>query len=239
MSNLVKVLKSLREKMKKNLTAIVLALSALATTSVGQTLSLEDLAAKVEERTKTLGGYEDFLMDPDPKRSMAALQIMLESGEESLVQMALNHGLTSPDSAVRQTALKAYFQGKPSLGISVTAESLPDDEKSAGLMDIIFRKLNGSWGNNKEGSISIKVGDYNEELGCNVRGTSNDVCATRTNAMSVSVYLASSVEDVPSQWVEMKLNDTGSLVGGFIASNSYYNSKFKSPPLKATIQLVE
>jgi len=225
--------------MKRKLTSMLLAVALTAGAASGQSISLEELAAKVDERSQILGGYEDFLMDPDPKRAMAALQIMLESGDDGLVQMALNHGLASPDSALRQTALKAYFDGKPSLAVSVTTEGLTDEKNTLELMDQVFRNLNGSWGVNNRGSVSIKVGDYNEELGCNIRAASDDICATRVNATSVSVYLASHNENrTPSQWVEMILNENGSLEGGLIGTLCR-GACSNTPPLKATIRLIE
>lgn len=230
-----------KTKMIKTLSAAFLALALTTTVAFPQALSLEELAAKVDERSQTLGGYEDFLMDPDPKRAMAALQVMLESGDDTLVQMALSHGLTSPDFAIRQTALKAYFAGKPNLAISVTAAGLAEDEKTLSAMDSMFRALNGSWGANGTGSLSLKVGEWSEELGCNVRGDAAEICATRTSATSVSIYISSSNQSVPSQWVQMTPNDKGYLEGSFIGSTSVPGTSriFKSPSLKAAIKLTE
>jgi hypothetical protein len=50
-----------------------------------------------------------LLDDPDPDRSLAAMQIMIGLGDPQISRMALQHSLTSTNPAVRRAALKGIF----------------------------------------------------------------------------------------------------------------------------------
>ncbi|PHO05310.1 hypothetical protein CSC82_03780 [Rhodobacteraceae bacterium 4F10] len=224
--------------MKKFLGSIALAMVACTPSLHAQSLSLEELAAKVDERAQMLGGYEDFLMDADPKRSMAALQVMLESGDDTLVSMALKHGLTSPNPDLKLAALKSYIAGKPSLGLQVVAPSVSEDQKELELLDTILKAHGGSLGANKTGSIVIALGEENQELGCFVRRVEKDVCAARMNATSVSIYLASTNRRVASSWFNLDLTENGQLTGSFTGSYNFNGSRLRTP-LDVTISLID
>jgi len=120
-----------------------------------QSLSLEDFSALVDQRSATLNGYETYLTDPDPQRAMAALQIMLESGDSTLVQMALSVGIYSADPNVRQTALKAFMAGKPSLDLFFDgATTVAEEEMEA--YNALLRGYRGAVGAERRASLSLR-----------------------------------------------------------------------------------
>lgn len=43
----------------------------------------------VDQQMSNLNPYQELLNNPDPARSLAAMKVMLESGDEALVRMAL------------------------------------------------------------------------------------------------------------------------------------------------------
>lgn len=218
--------------------SLAMAVAIAAKPSFAQSISLEELDALVTKRAQTLGGYEDFLMDPDPKRAMAALQIMLESGDETLVSMALKHGLTSPNPDLRWAALKSYISGKPTLGLRVDASAASDDENKLSLLDIILKNHGGSLGSNKTGSIVIALGAENAELGCISRRVQTEICAARLNATSVSLYLASFDKDVEPGWFDLTLNESGQLTGSFTVAYTRSPRQYRVP-LDISINLIE
>jgi len=197
------------------ITALAGALPALAS---AQSVSLEEFAAQVDERAQTLGGYRAYLTDPDPNRAMAAMEIMLESGEPGLVQMALSEGLYSPNPEMRQTALKAYMAGKPSIGLyfdgSAVTEELMDEYNH-----IVTYAYRGGVGPNKRASTSFKVGEWSDEFGCYLNQNVENYCLARINATTVSILLpgvdyGGSNDDVAPQWVTLSLGEDGQLAGG-------------------------
>jgi hypothetical protein len=202
--------------MKKS---IIVALSLLLPSVAGaQSVSLEEFAAQVDERSQTLDGYRSYLTDPDPNRAMAALQIMLESGEPGLVQMALSEGLYSPNPEMRQTALKAYMAGKPSIGLYFDGASVTEE-----LMEeynhVVTYAYRGGVGPEKQASTSFKVGEWSDELGCYLNQNIEGNCLARINATTVSILLPGfddniSGNEVPPQWVTLSLGDDGKLTGG-------------------------
>lgn len=198
------------------ITALAGALPALAS---AQSVSLEEFAAQVDERAQTLGGYRAYLTDPDPNRAMAALEIMLESGEPGLVQMALSEGLYSPNPEMRQIALKAYMAGKPSIGLYFDGSSVTEEliEEYNHIVTYAYR---GAVGPNKQASTSFKVGEWSDDFGCFLNQNIEGYCLARINATSVSILLPEhdsrrgSSWDVPAQWVTLSLGDDGKLTGG-------------------------
>lgn len=187
-----------------------------ANVAMGQTISLEDFAAQVDQRAGTLSGYQAYLTDPDPQRAMAALQIMLESGDPTLVQMALSVGVYSADANVRQTALKAFLVGKPSLDLFLDgSETVKPEQIEA--YNALMRGYRGSVGANNRASLSLKVGEWSDENGCHLNLDAPDHCLLRVNATTVSLYLVSWDGNTPSQWVVLELGEDGELTGTMTA----------------------
>lgn len=199
--------------------------------------SLAEIMAAIDERTSSLGGFQALLQDPNPARALAATQVMLESGDPSLVRLALENGLVSPDSSLRAAALDYYFKSKPTLGIRFTAEAV-DDGKLEQLIENVI-SWGGAMGPDKTGSFSAAVGDFSEKMNCYLRAgaepdsTNVADCTARVNAASFSVYLM-------DQWVDFAPTQDGSFTGGATSnhhSNSNQDSWFAGP-LALTVRLL-
>lgn len=193
---------------------MIIGLLTAAATGQAQTISLQDLEAQVNDRAATLAGYEVYLRDPDPNRAMAAFQIMLESGDPTLVQLAMSIGVYSPDANIRQTALKAFFAGKPTLDLFFQGSEM--DEKLTGHFPRWMKGLRGSAGAKDTGSASFKVGDWSDEKGCFLNINEKDECLLRINSTTVSVYLRNYDNYIASLWLNLVLSDDGKMVGSII-----------------------
>ncbi|WOI57479.1 hypothetical protein [Palleronia sp. LCG004] len=86
-----------------------------------QTMSAEDIARQIDERMKNLNPYEELLQDPDPSRRVAAMQIMLESGDRDLVRIATEYGLMAEDVVVQKAALAGLLESEPVLTMMLDA----------------------------------------------------------------------------------------------------------------------
>lgn len=82
-----------------------------------QELTADEIRALVDQRMGDLNPYQELLNDPDPARSMAAMQIMMESGDDTLVRMATEYGILSPNPTVKRAALESYLATQPILSI--------------------------------------------------------------------------------------------------------------------------
>ena len=177
----------------------------------GQSLSLQDLADQVDDRAQTLDGYLAFLTDPDPARAMAALQIMLETGDPILVQMALSVGIYSGDPQVRQTALRAFLESGPTLGLALDTSNISEEASSD--YSRLISALGGSVGLNGTASLSYKVDDWSNELGCYLNSDFEGQCLARVNQTSLSIMLPEVGSPIDPQWINLWLEDDGALRG--------------------------
>ncbi|MDF2143273.1 hypothetical protein [Paenirhodobacter sp. CAU 1674] len=173
--------------------------AAFGAPALAQSLSPADILAKVEEKTKVTNGYQNLLNDPDPARSMAAMEVMLESGDAKLQRMALEYGLYSPNQQVRYTALKGFLDGQPVLRLKVDGSRVKDPSD--------FRRSfrSGTVDAAKIGFLSLKVGEFDPEQSCYVTSGTND-CLVRLSETEVSVRPWSA-------WFSTTLDDQGQLVG--------------------------
>ncbi|MGD9918355.1 MAG: hypothetical protein AB7U46_10060 [Paenirhodobacter sp.] len=174
--------------------------SALAAPVFAQSLSPADILAKVEEKTKVTNGYQDLLNDPDPARSMAAMEVMLDSGDAKLQRMALEYGLYSPNPQVRYLALKAFFDGQPVLRMRIDGSKVKEN------FEYHIDSLGGSIDSAKMGFLSMPVGEFIPDQSCYVRRDRND-CLVRISETEISISLLS------GNWFPVTLNDQGQLVG--------------------------
>lgn len=71
------------------------------------------MLAEIDRRAGNASGYDALLQDPDPRRSAAAVALMMESGDEALMRKAMSFGLASPESSIRSTTLTYYLQTLP------------------------------------------------------------------------------------------------------------------------------
>ncbi|MGH1446998.1 MAG: hypothetical protein ACRBBO_13240 [Cognatishimia sp.] len=199
----------------RNALCLVL-LSALPASA--QSLSAADILAQVDQKVSGLNEYQQLLNDPDPARSMAAMEIMLGSGDAALERMALDYGLYSPNPVVRRAALDAFFSTQPTLGIYLTQTEGDENRYWA------KKAEEGRGSVLEDGRIffSIQVGKFDDAQNCYSR-IENTECRVRVSDTDVGITIW-------GQWHALKLNDQGELVG----SGSF---PFSSKPVKTVIQV--
>lgn len=181
--------------------AVSIVYATCAAPVLAQTLSPADILAKVEEKTKVTNGYQDLLNDPDPARSMAAMEVMLNSGDAKLQRMALEYGLYSPNPQVRYFALKSYFDGQPVLHISIDGSKI----KNQDYFGDQIRAIDGAIDGRNIGFSSAKVGEVDPAQSCYVWPNTND-CFIRVSETGVAIALW-------GDWAPLQLDDQGNLVG--------------------------
>lgn len=144
------------------------ALCFVAASVNAQSLSVADISAQIDQQLADLNPYAELLNDPDPARAMAALEIMLDSGDENLVHMALEFGLLSPNAQVQRTALEAFLSTRPVLTVSFDGSKVDRNNFS------------GRMSGNHKATVDVDSVAY---MQANISGfdEEND-CYTQTNA---------------------------------------------------------
>lgn len=114
----------------------ILAASALifASHASAQSLSVADLQAKIDAEMSKDNEYAALLNDPDTVRAQMAMEMMLESGDDALVKIALEYGLYSPDGVVRNAAIKGFLDTLPRLELQFDGKKA-DQQNLASVMD--------------------------------------------------------------------------------------------------------
>lgn len=192
-------------------------------TAVGQ-ITPEDLKKQIDARSGSLNGFQELLDDPDPRRSLAAVEGMLASGDSNLERMALEFALTNPDATIRATALTFHLAKLPAIAVEFDAAAVADDQ-AENLADTL-KALGGSIGPDKKGSFSFQAGPYSEKLGCYPISGSDRICAMRLGAGSLSLFFSGS--GVKGRWANLHADETGVLKGG-VSLEHYDNPPFSLP----------
>lgn len=127
-----------------------------------QTLSVADIMAQVDQKVSGVNEYQQLLNDPDPVRAIAAMEIMLASGDPDLRKMAIEYGFFSPSRDVRAAALKTVWDSNPLFSITFdgTASDVKEfsNELSSG-----FRARPGADGVAK---VSQSISGFDEDDEC-------------------------------------------------------------------------
>lgn len=183
-----------------------------------QSLTAADVLALVDQKVAGANEYQRLLNDPDPSRSMAAMEIMLGSGDATLERMALDYGLYSPNPVVRRTALDAFFSTQPTLGIYLTQAEGEKNRKWD------YHATQGKGSVLEDGRIfySTQIGKFKEDQNCYTR-FENDDCRVRVSDTELGITIW-------GNWHSLTLNDQGQLVG----SGAFPHS---NKPVKTSIQI--
>ncbi len=192
----------------------------LATIATAQTLTPEEISALVDKRMKELNPYQNLLNDPDPDRSLAAMQIMMESGDPDLTRMALEFGLLSPNPSVKRIAFEAWLSTGPVMSFRFDGTNVKDST--------FTRRVRGSWNgtlDDRTGYWRIQVGQRIKESGCYANTYHQDRCFITVN--SDGVFLT------PSDFnARGTLTDDGRLEG----AGSMHNV---DEPVPFSVQLID
>jgi hypothetical protein len=128
------------------------------------------------------GPFRDMLNDPDPARSLAAVQLMLDSGQRQLMDIAIDFGLQSAVPEVRRAAVMGLLALRPVLQVRL---SVPEDAVEA--FETPFRRATG-------GSVlpdglalfPVNVGPFDPERNCYVE-TGTTRCAVEVGPTGLTV----------------------------------------------------
>lgn len=192
-------------------------LGLMASAATAQ-LTPEELEAMIGTRTDNLAGFQKLLDDPDPRRSLAAVEGMLASGDANIERLALEFGILSADPMIRATALEHHMSKLPALLISLDASKLPDEKYAA--FEKVIKSLDGSIAPDKTASLSYQPAAYNDKYGCfpHQKASGSVDCLMRLGAGTVSVRLEGSY--VGERWMNLTLAEDGTLVGGVSLSHN-------------------
>jgi hypothetical protein len=185
---------------------VLILLVALALPASAQ-ISLDDLNAQVDERVKKLSTFEDALAHPDPRRALAAMQIMIEEGDADQRRMAIRAGLYSTDLAIRSTVLRAIFNGGPNLIVHLE----PVGDKVNQYFGRKIANLNGTVQPDRTATVVRRIGAWDPERQC-WQDSSDRTCWVKLNADIVSFFLDS--------WAQLTLDKQGNLTGPANFSNT-------------------
>lgn len=204
---------------------VFLAILGLADGALSQSLTPEELEAMIDERVNAQNPYQALLADPDPERSLAAMQIMLESGDSDLTRMALEFGLLSPNPTVRRIAVEAFMATGPVLSIRFDGTESDDSD----FVDVIRSTLSGTLDANGVGYAQTAVGPLSEDGSCFV-DTVHGRCLVTIN--NDGLFLSITPGTYRYVTARMVVNDSGQLEG-------VANLRGVSEPIPITIQLLD
>jgi hypothetical protein len=175
--------------------------------ATAQSLSAADIAALVDERMGGVDEYAALLDDPDPDRSLAAMQIMIGLDDPQISRMALQHGLTSTNPAVRRAALKGYFDTQPNLEFYI-------DGSNFDLPGFTVRMANvkGSVDANGNGFMTFRVGAFDGGKNCYVYDNWPDQCLIQLSESAATIT-------VWRKATSFRLDETGVLIGDMLVDN--------------------
>lgn len=181
-------------------TLLVLALLAnIPLEASAQTPSAEELKAQIDQRMADLESYRELLDQPDPMQSLAAMEVMLASGDSTLQRMALDFGLYSPDPGLRRKALEGFFNSGPSLAVTFDPSGLEGD------FDVSMNQVSGSVSPDGKGFATFLVGEFNPEQNCWMNARTSYCLVSLTEA-SISVLFY-------GDWGQGQLQDDGTVNG--------------------------
>ncbi|MAM73412.1 MAG: hypothetical protein CMO29_06365 [Tistrella sp.] len=160
------------------LAAVAAAASIYAHTADAQSLTPEQLRALVDKRVTALNPYQELLNDPDPARSLAAMQIMLESDDAELTRLALEFGLLSPNPSVKRAAFESFLKTRPIFSIRLDGRAVKDNDFTGVIRD----RWNGNVTPEKIAYWRIGVGDYSPDKRCYVNANAGNECFVTVNA---------------------------------------------------------
>lgn len=205
-------------------TAIVIGLVIFASseTANAQTPTAAELLARIDEKVAAQNPYQALLNDPDPQRSLAAMEVMLESGDPTLIKMATEFGLLSPNPQVQRVALHGIMSTQPVLTLRLDGTEI----ESPNFKNSIQQWLKGSVTDEKLGYAPIGFGEWSEANSCYVTKV-DKACGMTMTSDGTFLKIGNTTASV-----QLNLGADGVLTGsGFL-----YNVP---DPVPMTIRLLE
>lgn len=180
-------------------------------------ISLDELSSEVDVRVKTLTTFADALADEDPRRALAAMQIMIEKGDADQRRMAIRSGLYSTDLAIRTEVLRSILNNGPALNIYIA----PKGKEVNQYYTRFIRSISGTINPDMTATLVKKIGQYDSDQKCWLQDRTKK-CAARLNADVVALYI--------DTWGQLTLDREGNLKGSMDVSQT---------PVEVTIPLSE
>ncbi len=160
-----------------------------------------DISAMVDQKMDALDEFEQLLNDPDPQRSLTAMNIMIGHDDPQIARMALQYGLTSTSAPVRRAALKAYLDTEPVLNMYLDGSAL-DAEDFEG----VLASEGGTVDGESRGYMTKQSGPFNEDLNCYAYKQYPAYCLITLSESNVGLFLW-------QRAASLTLNAEGSLEG--------------------------
>lgn len=193
---------------------LALSLICLSLGAQAQTLSPQDIARMLDNQTDAPNPYAALLNDPDPARSMGAMRIMMESGDDALIEIALAHGLLSANEAVQTAALESYLRTAPRVLVTIDASKGSSRELSN-----VARRIDGVFSENGTLHGRWQIGEYSPAKECTLlAGTS--ACAFTININGI--FLTADFGNSQGFKGKMTVSPDGNVVGDVIIGNKRY-----------------
>lgn len=176
-----------------------------STSISAQSLSPDDIARMLNSEKPVENPYADLLNDPDPKRGVGAMRIMMESGDKNLVDLALEYGLLSANPDVQIAALDAYIRTQPRMLVTIDARS--------GVTGGLARFSNyhdGIFTDDEKIFFRWKLGSYNADEECVLNSNYNH-CAFLIN--KYGIFVDAKVGSGTTMVGQVTISANGDLVG--------------------------
>ncbi|MEN9060855.1 hypothetical protein [Ponticoccus litoralis] len=175
-------------------------LIASGTLAGAQSLSVAEITSQIDAEMSGLDEYAALLNDPDPRRALKAMEIMLGSGDPELERLALDFGIYSTDARVRRTAFETWIKTEPTLVFRFMAGKDRAEEVAR-----YIGNFKGTMNAEGIGTTSYVVGAFDADRNCYIwKSYSN--CA-------VSVSDDAIILNFDNNWSELTISDDAKLVG--------------------------
>lgn len=188
--------------------------------------SLADIKAKLDGHSSELAEVDAMLADPDKNRRIAAMELLLQSGNPVFIQRAKEAGLFSSDIEMQMAALKAIFDGGGPFTLMMDLTKAKEEQTAARAW---LSTHGGTWDETGTiGTVTFATGDFDPKRKCWILREGRS-CAITLSAITVSL----------AGWHDgsgtLKLNAEGALRGTF--KNTDNRGRFA--PVPAQILLIE
>jgi hypothetical protein len=167
--------------------ARVAALAILATSPASAQVSLDEIESQLEAGASDLDRVDELLAAEDANRRIAAMEMLLKSGNPLFIRRAQQVGLLSSDPDMQLAALKATLDGGGPLRLEVDLSKLEDDA----LTD--WTDFLGDYGtvsvDGTAGVIVFDVAGYSDDLKCHVLTDANNYCFAHISGNNVAFVI--------------------------------------------------
>jgi hypothetical protein len=170
-----------------------------------QSLTPEEIRAQIDAERAAPNPYADLLADPEPFVAVRAMEIMIESGDAELLQLAVEFGVNSPQPEVRHRALGAWLASNPRIEFLIENAGSPV-QQYASLMESLYDVAPNSRG---QAIWIVTIAGFSETEEC-FTFNSGRQCLFRHTPNGTWIRKNET-------WQEIGLNDAGELVGTVVA----------------------